>query len=120
MEVNVKRFKGVLAFLLQWVALLMADCLMSLTIWFAGPWYKIAAWGLMPLFGMAGAYWATVRGVNNYLAWLASPVCAFASHWLVAGFTPDGPGPTLLSALLAIIGAAAGDVVKRGRAGDRH
>ena len=113
-EDRVKRLKGLLVFFVQWIVLLGLYFLLHQLYWFSGPWHGIASWGLMPVMGMISAYMATVRGVNNYLAWPAPPVCAFVAYWLALGYTPEGTGPTLLCALLAIFGAAAGEVVKRG------
>ena len=48
--------------------------------------------------------------MNNYIAWLAPPVSVFFAHYIVTGYTPEGAGPTLVAALLAIVGAAAGHV----------
>ena len=81
----------------------------------SGAWYELAAWALMPALGCISAYLVTRRGVNNYIAWLAPPVCVFFAHYIVTGYTPDGPGPTLLTALLAIVGAAAGHVRNEGK-----
>ena len=109
-----KRIKGLLVFFAQWIVLFGLYFLLHQLYWLSGPWHGIASWGLMPLIGMVSAYMATVRGVNNYLAWPAPPVCMFVAYWLALGYTPEGTGPTFLCALLAIFGAAAGEVVKRG------
>ena len=66
--------------------------------------------GLMPLLGAVSAYFATRHGVNNYLAWLAPPLCAYLAHYIVTTYAPSDAGPTLLTAFLSIIGAAAGHV----------
>ena len=102
--------KGIMVWLLQAVATLAVFWTATATIWLPGPWYEIAAWGLMPILGAASAYLAARRGVNNYIAWLAPPASVFFAHYIVTGYTPDGPGPTLVAALLAIVGAAAGHV----------
>lgn len=114
LEDAVKRIKGLLVFFAQWIVLFGLYFLLHQLYWLSGPWHGIASWGLMPLIGMVSAYMATVRGVNNYLAWPAPPVCMFVAYWLALGYTPEGTGPTFLCALLAIFGAAAGEVVKRG------
>ena len=78
--------KGIMVWLLQAVATLAVFWTATATIWLPGPWYEIAAWGLMPILGAASAYLAA------------------------RGYAPDEAGPTLLAALLAIVGAAAGHV----------
>ncbi|HIV31317.1 MAG TPA: hypothetical protein IAB20_10500 [Candidatus Pullichristensenella excrementipullorum] len=110
-----KIFKGFCVWLLQATLALAAYVLLTLLIWLPGAWYELAAWALMPALGCISAYLVTRRGVNNYIAWLAPPVCVFFAHYIVTGYTPDGPGPTLLTALLAIVGAAAGHVRNEGK-----
>ena len=105
-----KILKGFAVWLAQAGATLALCCLATGTIWFPGPWYDLAAWGLMPLAGAIGAYLAVRGGVNHYIAWLAPPLCVYLAHYFVTGYTPDGAGPTLLAALEAVIGAAAGHV----------
>ncbi len=102
--------KGIMVWLLQAVATLAVFWTATATIWLPGPWYEIAAWGLMPILGAASAYLAARRGVNNYIAWLAPPICVYLAHYIAVGYAPDEAGPTLLAALLAIVGAAAGHV----------
>ena len=105
-----KIFKGFCVWLLQATLALVACVLLTLLIWLPGAWYELAAWALMPALGLVSAYGITRRGVNNYIAWLAPPASVFFAHYIVTGYTPDGPGPTLVAALLAIVGAAAGHV----------
>ena len=74
--------------------------------------YGIIIWAIVPLLGAVSAYRATRRGLNNYLAWLAPPICTVAVHALVWVYLPE-PGPALLCALVSLIGAAAGEVANR-------
>ena len=110
-----KIFKGFCVWLLQATLALAACVLLTLLIWLGGAWYDVAAWALMPVLGLFSAYLVTRRGVNNYIAWLAPPVCAFFAHYIVTGYTPGGAGPTLVTALLSIVGAAAGHVRNEGK-----
>ena len=105
-----KTLKGFLVWILQLCLTLLAFWLLTHLIWLSGPWYELAAWALMPNRYTYRAYLATRRGVNNYIAWLAPPVSVFFAHYIVTGYTPEGAGPTLVAALLAIVGAAAGHV----------
>ena len=105
-----KTLKGFLVWILQLCLTLLAFWLLTHLIWLSGPWYELAAWALMPALGLISAYLATRRGVNNYIAWLAPPVSVFFAHYIVTGYTPEGAGPTLVTALLSIVGAAAGHV----------
>ena len=110
-----KTLKGLLIWLLQTCLTLLAFWLLTQLIWLGGAWYDVAAWALMPVLGLFSAYLVTRRGVNNYIAWLAPPVCAFFAHYIVTGYTPGGAGPTLVTALLSIVGAAAGHVRNEGK-----
>ena len=68
--------------------------------------YGVLSWAGLPLLGAASAYRATRRGLLNYAAWIAPPVCAGASHWLLYGYPPEA-APVLLCALVSLVGAAA-------------
>ena len=74
--------------------------------------YGIVVWGALPILGAVSAFQATQRRLNNYLAWIAPPVCTVAMHILIWTYFPE-PGPALLCALISLIGAAAGEVVMR-------
>ena len=73
--------------------------------------------GSMDLAGLLTACRAVSRGLNNYLAWLAPAACLFAAHFALWGYSPN-PGAGLLTALLSLVGAAAGQVLKE-RGGKR-
>ena len=73
--------------------------------------YAAMLWGVVPLAGLLTACRAVGRGLNNYLAWLAPAACLFAAHFALWGYSPN-PGAGLLTALLSLVGAAAGQVLK--------
>lgn len=110
--------KGFLWWLLQAGASLVIYTLLTLLIWLDGTLYAIACWAAMPVLGLFTAYFIARRGVNNYIAWIAPPVCAYLSHLLVTGYAPNSVGPTLLTAFLSIVGAAAG-LVRNGRTANK-
>ena len=74
-------------------------------------------WGVAPLAALLTACRAVLRGLNNYLAWIAPAPCLFAANYLLWGFSPP-VGPTLLAAFTALVGAAAGEVLRQ--QGDRR
>ena len=78
-----------------------------------------ALWFVAPLAGLMSACLARRMGLNGYLAWLAPPICLYAAHALLWGYPPPA-GPTLLTALAALFGAAAGEVLERRGQGARH
>lgn len=75
----------------------------------AGVIQNIYAWGILQASAAYSAYKATRVGLNNYIAWIAPPVLYAALPWALVGFPPE-VGPMFLCTLLAIVGAAAGDV----------
>lgn len=87
-------------------------------LWLSPVLYEIGAWALIPLLGALSAYVATVRGLLNYVAWVVPPIMAVLGHEL-AFFYPPGAGPVFLCAVLSVVGAATGEVVKR-RHGDKR
>ena len=72
-------------------------------------------WGLLPLLCAVSAYGVTKAGVSNYLAWIAPPFMGLAGHYLAFFYHPDSAAPFFISALLAIVGAATGEEVKKRR-----
>lgn len=94
--------------LIESAALLIAAVLMALTEWLPSAISYTALWGAYPLLGAVAAYIATRRGVNNYLAWIPAPVMFPAGYYLIWGYLAS-PAPMFISALLGIVGAAAGE-----------
>ena len=78
-------------------------------------WWFLCGWGLLPLLCAVSAYAVTKAGVSNYLAWIAPPFMGLAGHYLAFFYHPDSAAPFFISALLAIIGAATGEEVKKRR-----
>ena len=93
---------------LQMVLQLLAAVLVSLAEWLPVWASNTCLWAAYPLVSAALAYHATRRGVNNYAAWIAAPVMYPAGYYLMWGYLSSA-GPMLVSALLAIVGAAAGE-----------
>ena len=54
-------------------------------------------------------------GVSCYAAWILPPVIVSALPWLLLGY-PIDPGAMLLCALLSMIGASTGEVLRKRRA----
>ena len=105
-----------LVWLIQAVTMLALGALAALTTLLGGAVHGIFLWALMPLGGMAAGCLATLRGLNNYLAWLAPPLMEIAASLLIWGYSP-AVGPVFLCGFLSLVGAAAGEVLKRQRRG---
>ena len=101
-----------LIWLIQVVAMLLLGTLTTLSALLGGFPHGVFLWGVMPLGGMASAGIATRRGLNNYLAWLAPPIMEALSNLLIWGYAPTA-GPVFLCGFLSLVGAAAGEVLKR-------
>ena len=108
-----KMFKGLLLIAAQFAAMAVISYILFNLLWLNRMVYDICAWGVWPLLGLISSYMVTVRGVNNFLAWIAPPMAGLAAHYLAFFFMPDTAGPFFVCALTSIIGAAAGDVVKK-------
>lgn len=109
---ELKRWKWPLAWLIQIIGMLLIGCASALTAVLGRIPYGIAMWGGMSAAGAVSAYRATRRGLLNYAAWIAPPVCMALAHWLVWGYVPDG-GCVLVCAFVSLVGAAAGEVMNR-------
>ena len=102
----------ILAWLLQ-IATMLAVCLVQALTYTVHPvLYAALLWILVPLAGGCTAYRAVRRGLLNYAAWIAPPVCLYAAHYGMWGFAPSA-GAALLAAFCALVGAATGEVVKQ-------
>ena len=120
-EKNLKRTKNPLKglrwlwiWLIQIAVMALLSLLASLSFFASGALYGICLWLLLPLAGAVSAYLATVKGLLNYAAWLAPAIVLVAVHALLYGYAPH-LGQVFLLAFVSLVGAAAGEVVKRGR-----
>ncbi len=100
------------ALLIQTAAMLLLSLLGALSMYLGSALHGIMIWAILPVAGCASAYIAVILGLNNYVAWIVPPAMGFAAHLIAWGFLPT-PGPILLCALISLIGAAAGEVVRR-------
>ena len=104
----------IVAWAIQILEMLALGALASLSLWVHPTLYALALWLIVPLMGALTACRAVRRGLLNYAAWIAPPVCLFAAHTLIWGYVPPA-GAMLLCAFVALVGAAAGEVLARQR-----
>ncbi len=64
---------------------------------------------LYPLFGATFAFLATRKGLLSYVAWVVPPIMLVIAEPLFVGFPADALA-VLISAVVAVVGSAAGDV----------
>jgi len=76
-------------------------------------------WAAVPLAGLFTACQAVRRGLNNYLAWLPPAPILYGVNLAVWGYAPPA-GPALLTAFLALVGSAAGQVLLQRGEGKGH
>ena len=104
---NVKKYIRIL--LLQTGTMLPAALALALTQpirWL----FLTGKWVLMPLLAGFSAFRTVLRGINPYLAWIIPPLMATIAGMIASmGYTPDAGG-VFFCALIALTGAAAGDV----------
>ena len=111
-----KKWKWPVVMLAQFVLALAAGTLIAAAN-LLPPWvYGILSWAGMSAVGMTLAYRATRRGLLNYAAWIAPPVCMGLTYFLIWSYLPQ-PGPVLLCAFLSLVGAAAGEVLSQQKKG---
>lgn len=101
----------VVAWLIQIVESLALGALASLSLGLHPLLYSVMLWGVLPLAGACTAYRAVLRGLLNYASWIAPPLCLLIAHTLIWGYVPPA-GAMLLCAFIALVGAAAGEVMK--------
>ena len=106
-----KRMSWPVVWLMQFLAMVAGGFLTALAHIPGGVVTALASWIFMPLLGGFSACLATLRGLLNYIAWMAPPICMALTHYLLWRYMPDA-GPVLLCALISIIGAATGEVLK--------
>lgn len=104
------RWKWAIAWLVQIAVMMAAGAVTALADMLHPVLFALLSWAAMPLLGMFTACRATRRGLLNYAAWIAPPVCMWLSHYLIWQYSP-APGPALLCAFLSLVGAAAGEVL---------
>lgn len=98
--------------LIQIAATLALGVLGALSLWLGAGIHKIWLWALSPLWGLVSACVVTRLGLLNYAAWLAPPAMEFLAHALIWGYALPA-GPVFFCAFAALVGAAAGEVLKR-------
>lgn len=111
-----KKWKWLAVWLAQFAGMLAAGAMTALMDMLPPVVYGLMAWAGMPVLGMLSACWATRRGLLNYAAWIAPPVCMWLTYYLIWNYSPQ-PGPALLCAFLSLVGAAAGEVLKQQKKG---
>lgn len=105
-----KKWKWPVVWLVQIVAMLALGVLVALSVMLGALVHGIASWALVPVAALFSGYRATRRGLLNYAAWIAPPVCVALANWICWGYLPSA-GPVLVCALTALVGAAAGEVM---------
>ena len=108
-----KVLRGLLRLILQALGCGMLFFLLFQLMWVSRALFLAALWGVMPLTGLVSAYLVTVSGINQYLAWIAPPAMGICAHYLTCFYLPNSPLPFFLCGVFSIVGAAAGDVVKK-------
>lgn len=104
--------KWILAWLIQIVEMTALCLLQALSLKIDAALYGVLLWAIVPLGGLFTACRAVRRGLLNYAAWLAPPVCLYIVHYCVWFYSPSA-GAALLTAFVSLVGAAAGEVLNQ-------
>ena len=106
------RVKWPVIWLVQMISMLALSVLIALSYYLSAVLHGVLIWGLLSIAGFVSACLATQRGLLNYAAWIMPPTMGFVGHYLVWDYLP-GAGPILLCALISLVGAATGEVIRR-------
>ena len=112
------KHRWIWAWALQIMEMLSVGLLAALAQGYGALLSGAALWVLVPLAGIVTTFQAVRRGLNNYLAWIAPAPCLYIAFRLMWGFAAPA-GPALLTAFLSLVGAAAGEVIRRQEAGEQ-
>ena len=112
------KHKWLFVWLLQIVEMLAIGVLQALSAGVHPAVYGVMLWGVVPLAGFWTALRAVRRGLLNYVALLAPPICQYAANVLIWPAIPP-VGAVLLTGALALIGSATGEVMNH-RGGSRR
>ena len=108
-----KLIKYTLMLMAQFTGMLILAYLVANTLWLSRFVYNVCLWAALPAACLMSAYMVTVRGVNNYIAWILPPLAVLLAHYLAFFYMPSSAGPFFICAFTAIVGAAAGDVKRK-------
>ena len=100
------------AMLLQMICMLGVCLLLGLSLWLGGFVHGLCKWVLTPVCGLIASCIATRAGFLNYLAFLIPPLMCLAANLILWGYLPH-PAPVLVCTFASLVGAAAGEVLKR-------
>lgn len=100
------------AMLLELICTLAVYLLLDLSLWIGGFVHALCKWVLMPVCGLLSACLATHAGFLNYLAFLVPPLMYMAANLILWGYLPQ-TAPVFLCGFVSLVGAAAGEVLKR-------
>ena len=101
-------------------AVMLAACLLGeLSYYVSNILRSVIMWAALPVLGAYTAMKCVLRGLNNYAAWIAPPLCMTAAGLILWGYVPHA-GPVLLCAFISLVGAAAGEVASKGNYGKKH
>ena len=107
---TLRKWKWPVVWLVQIAAMLALGALIALSAMLGALVHGIASWAVAPVAALVSGYRTTRRGLLNYAAWIAPPVCFALANRICWGYLPSA-GPVLVCALTALVGAAAGEVM---------
>ncbi len=104
--------KHILPLLFQFISVFFAS-LISFLLRPVSILFSIMIYAVIPLFSSYFSLRTVLKGINPYLAWILPPVAQTLAGFLITlGIGPD-PLPIMITAFVALVGAAAGDVLNK-------
>lgn len=104
-----KKSRWLTAWMLQIAVMIVVCALAALSEGALTPIRVLMLWIITPLAGGITAFFAVRRGLLNYAAWIAPPMAHYLVYLLIWGYVPP-VSSALVCALIALMGAAAGEV----------
>ena len=98
--------------LIQFISMLLLSLALEQTYYLNITLHSVCTWVVYPVAGLFSACLATRKGLLNYAAWLVPPAMQFLGYYICWPYSIK-PGPVFLCAFISLIGAAAGEVLKR-------
>lgn len=82
--------------------------------------YAISMWALVPLIALGSSMLAARKGLYYWVAWIAPFLVQMLVHFIMTGMPPSSPGMVMVTILLSIFGAAAGEEMNKRSARNRR
>ena len=98
--------------LIQLSSMLLLSLALERSYYLSIPLHSVCAWAVYPIAALFSACMATRKGLLSYAAWFVPPAMQFLGYYISWPYFIK-PGPVFLCGFISLIGAAAGEVLKK-------